>query len=98
MHAQELADELWPQLRQIAQVRGLQKVIRVEMTVGAMHKVQVAPLCEYFKQYFRGTNFQSAVLTVSTVAAGQMFSPPGADEPIPASGWEILITTLDGSE
>ena len=93
-----LAEELCPQLEQIALAKGLARVNRVEMIIGRLHGHEADALAKKFKGLFRGTRLAGAEVVVKLVETGQTYTPPGTDEPIPATGWEILVKAMEGEE
>ncbi|MGC9454700.1 MAG: hydrogenase/urease maturation nickel metallochaperone HypA [Phycisphaerae bacterium] len=98
MHEHGLAKELWPQLKQLAETHGYQRVRRIEMVVGMLHGVSADFLAHSFEHAFEGTNFQGATVEITIVDPGEEYTPPGADEPLTANGWELLITSFEGDE
>jgi len=96
MHEHSLAKEIWPQLRQIAENKGLVCVTRVEMTVGMLHGVSADFLAHSLGHAFEGTGFAGAVVNVTVVDPGRQYDLPGADEPQTANGWELLISKMEG--
>ena len=96
MHEHGLAKELWPQLQQIARAKGFAKVTRVKMTVGMLHGVAAEFLAHSFEHAFEGTDFEGAEMDITIVDPQQEFTPPGAAESMTATGWELLITTIEG--
>lgn len=96
MHESGLARELWPQLQQIAETRGIERVTRVEMIVGMLHGVSEEMLVHSFEHAFEGTNFQGARLEISVVEPGESFRPPGNSQRQTATGWELLVVRLEG--
>lgn len=95
MHEHGLAKELWPQLEQIARAKGLRKVTRLSMTVGLLHGASAEMLSHSFAHTFEGTCFEGVEMNIIVVDPGQQLA---ADEggPATASGWEILITRIEG--
>ena len=98
MHEHGLAKELWPQLRRIADSDGFVKVTRVEMIVGMLHGVSADFLAHSFEHAFESTNFQGARMGITIVDPGQQYTPPGAEKPVTADGWELLITRIEGEK
>ena len=95
MHEHGLAKELWPQLKQIADARGLERVRRLELIVGMLHGVSAEMLVHSFAHAFEGTNFEGAEVAVTVVEPGQEFMPPNASQPTTAHGWELLIVRME---
>lgn len=98
MHEHGLAKELFPQLKQIADALGLEKVTRVEMIVGLLHGVAADFLAHSFEHAFEGTNFEGAAVEITIVDPGQTFTPPDADAPTEATGWELLVSRIEGPQ
>lgn len=98
MHEHGLARELWPQLQGIAEMRGLQRVDRVEMIVGLLHGVTADVLVHSLEHTFAGSSFQGAAVVVTVVEAGQEYVPPNSDRRVAASGWEVLVLKMEGRE
>ena len=96
MHEHGLARELWPQLKQIAESKGLTRVTRLEMTVGMLHGGSGQSLVHSFQHAFEGTSFEGAEVEVTVVDPGQEFVPAGSDEPVQATGWELLVSRIEG--
>jgi Zn finger protein HypA/HybF involved in hydrogenase expression len=98
MHEHGLAKELWPQFQQIAETQGLVRVRRIEMVVGMLHGVSADFLAHSFEHAFEGTSFEGAEVGITIVDPGEQYTPPGADEPQTANGWELLVTRFEGDE
>ncbi len=98
MHEHSLARELWPQLKQIADARGLGRVRRLEMIVGMLHGASAEMLVHSFAHAFEGTSFEGAQVLVTVVEPGQEFMPPNASQPTTAHGWELLIVRMEEGE
>jgi Zn finger protein HypA/HybF involved in hydrogenase expression len=96
MHEHGLAKELLPQIKKIGADGGFAKVTRVEMVVGALHGVSGEFLAHSFEHAFEGTSLEGAGVGITVVEPGDKFTPPGADAPLTASGWELLITGIEG--
>ena len=96
MHEHSLARELWPQLKQIAEAKGLARVTRVEMVVGMLHGVSGEFLEHSFQHAFQGTSFEGAEMAITVVEPGQTMSVGG--ENTTANGWELLITRIEGEQ
>ena len=97
MHEHGLAKELWPQMRRIAEENGFGKVTRVDMTVGSLHGVRADFLAHSLVDHaFAGTIFQGAQLNIAVVDPAESFTPPGRREPVTATGWELMITSMEG--
>ena len=97
MHEHGLARELWPQLQQIAEAKGLSKVTRIDMTVGMLHGVTADVLAHSFEHAFEGTAFEGAETIITVVEPGD---PMGTStgESMTATGWELLITRIEGEQ
>jgi Zn finger protein HypA/HybF involved in hydrogenase expression len=98
MHEHGLAKDLWPQLKQIADDRGLVRVKRLEMIIGLLHGVSAEGLVHSFAHAFEGTNFEGAKVVITIVEPGQEFMSPNASVPTTAHGWELLIVRMDEGE
>ena len=98
MHEHGLARELWPQLRGIAQTRGLRRVERIEMIVGLLHGATADTLVHSFEHAFVGSHFQGAAVKVTIVEPGEEFTPPNSERATRATGWEILVVRMEGQE
>ena len=98
MHEHGLAKELFPQLQNIAKNEGFQRVTRIDMTIGTLHGVSADFLAHSFEHAFEGTNFEGAVVNISTVDPEDEFTPPNSDQPTVAHGWELLISRIEGEE
>jgi len=96
MHEHGLAKELWPQLRELAEREGFKKVTRIEMTVGMLHGVSADFLIHSFEHAFEGTGFEGAAMQVTIVEPGQEIHDPQQGGPVRASGWELMITRIEG--
>jgi len=96
MEAMSLASALMPQLEKAAEIRMLSSVTRVQVVVGTSYGVSAEGLCASFGQAYRGTRFQDATTDVVLVGAGESFTPPGADETVTATGYEVFIATIEG--
>ncbi len=95
MHEHGLAKELWPQLQQIAQQKGLTRVQKLEMTVGLLHGVSADFLAHSFEHAFEGSLFEGAQVNITIVEPGQEFLVREG-ESTTANGWEILVTSIEG--
>jgi len=98
MHEHGLAKELLPQIERIAASRGFVKVTRVEMIVGSLHGVKADFLAHSFEHAFESGPFEGAEVAIRLVEPGESFTPSGADEPMTANGWELLITGIEGEK
>ena len=98
MHEHGLAKDLWPQLRQIAENSGFLTVTRVDMTVGSLHGVSAEFLAHSFQHAFEGSMFDGAAVNITIIDPGCDFRPPGRSDHTIATGWEILITRLEGEK
>ena len=98
MHEHGLAKELWPQLRGIAEMKGLRRVQRVEMIVGMLHGVSAELLIHSFEHAFAGSTFQGAEVVITIVDPGEEYTPPNSDRVVQASGWELLVIEMEGLE
>ncbi len=97
MHEHGLAKELWPQLQQLAENKKFNKVVRIDMIVGMLHGVSGDFLAHSFEHAFENTYFQGAQVNITVVDPGEQL--PGQDEgspPSTASGWELMVTRIEG--
>jgi Zn finger protein HypA/HybF involved in hydrogenase expression len=92
MHEHGLANELLPQLENIAASMGLLRVTRMNMTLGTLHGVSSEVLIHSFQHVFEGTIFQGTEVHVVVLDPGQEFTPPNSPEPATATGWELLVS------
>lgn len=97
MHEHGLARDLWPQLEQIAATNGYSTVTRVDMTVGSLHGVSADFLAHSFQHAFEGTSFHGAEVNITVIDPGETLTL-GSSAPTVASGWELLITRMEGEE
>jgi len=99
MHEHGLAKELWPEMQRIAAENGFSRVARVDMTVGSLHGVAGDFLAHSFVDHaFIGTMFEGAKLNVAVVDPGESFTPAGQNEAMTATGWELMITRIEGDK
>ena len=98
MHEHGLAKELWPQMKALAEERGFKTVSRVEMVVGSLHGVTSDFLAHSFEHAFEGTNFEGAPVEITLVDPAESFTPAGAEKPMVANGWELMITAIEGEK
>jgi Zn finger protein HypA/HybF involved in hydrogenase expression len=98
MHEHGLAKDLWPQLKQIADARGLARVRRLEMVVGMLHGASSEVLVHSFGHAFEGTNFEGAEVLITVVEPGQEYMQPNCSQPIIAHGWELLVVRMEEGE
>lgn len=98
MLATELAEALWPQLRQIAQARGLRRVRRVALIIGELHEVEAQALIQALIKLFGAGEFREAHVEVQVVGRGESFTAPGSDMPAQATGWEVFFARIEGEE
>jgi Zn finger protein HypA/HybF involved in hydrogenase expression len=96
MHEHGLAKELWPQLRRLAKEKGLSRVTRVEMVIGTLHGVSGDFLAHSFEHAFEGSGFAGAEVRITIVDPGQDIRLPGAARSRTASGWELMVTGMEG--
>jgi Zn finger protein HypA/HybF involved in hydrogenase expression len=95
MHEHGLARDLWPQLKQIADARGMARVRRLEMIVGMLHGVSSELLVHSFAHAFEGSIFEGAEVLITIVEPGQEYMPPNASGPSTAHGWELLVVRME---
>ena len=96
MHEHGLAKEIWPQIQQIADDNGFSKVTRVDLTVGSLHGVAAEMMAHSLEDHaFCGTIFDGAHVNVTTVDPTATLELP-KQEPTVATGWELMITGMEG--
>jgi len=98
VHEQSIAKELWPQLRQIAASNNFITVRRVDMMLGESYGAAAESLVQCFDVVFQGSCFDGAAVNITIIHAGQEYLPPGRGDRAVASGWEMLITALEGAK
>lgn len=96
MPERRLANELWPQLKDLAEIHGYLRVTRVDMIVGSLHGSSAETLADDFRKVFRGGAYQDADIRITLVTPGESYSVPNSEEPQQASGWDIQITAIEG--
>jgi Zn finger protein HypA/HybF involved in hydrogenase expression len=96
MNEQQLAADLFAQLKAVAVMRDLTWVTRVEMIVGSMHGVLAKGLAEEFERVFKDTNFEDARVEIVIVRPQEEIQAPGRDEIMTTNGWELLIAKMEG--
>ena len=99
MHEHGLAKELWPQMQQAARSSGFAKVTRVDMIVGGLHGVSADFLAHSLREHaFGGTIFEGAELNIALVDPAEELAVPGQPGRLTASGWELMITRIEGDK
>jgi len=96
MHEHGLAKEIWPQLEQLAKEKGFKKVTLVEMTVGMLHGVSADFLAHSLEHAYEGTGFEGARTHIQIVEPGDALT--GQEEATVATGWELMITRIEGQK
>ncbi len=97
MHESGLAKELWPQLQQIAESSGFVKVTAIDMVIGSLHGVKADFLRHSFVDHaFIDTAFAEAELSITILEPGDTFKAPGQEELITATGFDLMITRIEG--
>jgi hypothetical protein len=96
MHEHGLARELWPQLKQVADRAGFERVTRVEMIVGSLHGVSADFLAHSFEHAFEGTNFEGAEIQIDLVDPGDQVDAPGRSDTMVANGFDLVIKRIEG--
>ena len=97
MHEHGLAKELWPQLQQLAEAKDFAKVTRIDMVVGMLHGVSADFLAHSFEHAFENTNFEGAQVNITVVDPGEQLPTRDEDDPpSTASGWELMVTRIEG--
>ena len=98
MHEHGLAKELWPQLQKIAESQEFARVTSIEMIVGSLHGVSADFLAHSFEHAFEGSNFEGATVQITIVDPDDEYAVPPADEQAVATGWELLVTRIEGDK
>ncbi|MHC4983424.1 MAG: hydrogenase/urease maturation nickel metallochaperone HypA [Planctomycetota bacterium] len=98
MHEHGLAKELLGQIEQIAASSRFVRVTRIEMVVGALHGATAEFLAHSFEHAFEGSALEGSGVAITVIDPGQKFTPPGAAAPVAATGWELLITRIEGEK
>lgn len=93
-----LARQLWPELKTLAHNNGFRVVTRLALVVGAMHGVSEARLAADLQKVFEGTGFDGAVVDVTLVKPLEPVKSPLRSDTTPASGWELLVTRIEGEK
>ena len=96
MNEQQLAADLFAQLKAVAEMRDLTWITRVEMIVGSMHGVSAKGLADEFERVFEGTNFEDARVELVIVQPQEEIQAPGRDDTMTTNGWELLIAKMEG--
>ena len=98
MHEHGLAKEIWPQMQRIAEENGFAKVTRVDLTVGSLHGVSSDFMAHSLADHaFPGTIFEGVDLNITTVDPAETLSLSD-QKPTPATGWELMITRMEGDK
>ncbi len=98
MPANELANELLPELKAIAKIHNYRKVYYVEMIVGRMHGVTAEALEAGLARAFERTEFKGADLEIRIIGVGEQYRSRNSSEDITANGFELLIVRMTGEE
>lgn len=96
MEASQLAQQLWPQIKSIADHSGFIVVRRIDIVVGSLLHVSAQAFEEEMEKQFIGTNFDGASATVRIVEPGEQLKAPGRSDLMTASGYDLLITSMAG--
>jgi hypothetical protein len=106
MDANELAMELCSQLRHIIGWTNFARVGRVELALGNRYGVTAEQLEEQFEALCDSDRsslsiadaLEGAVLNVRIVAPGETYKVPLRNEEIRATGWDLVVLSITGSE
>ena len=100
MDAGALGREFAGELRQIAEWTEFLQISRVEMVLGSSYNIAAKELEEQFEDLleseFSDSKLDGAVVSVKIVHPGDKFSAPNRSDTQIASGYEILITNMQG--
>ena len=96
MDTGHLARTLWPQIRDIARKSGFVVVRRVDVVIGERLGVDEEDLEDAMEPLMHGTCFDGARINVRVVRTGQRLKAPGRSDEMTATGFDILITRLEG--
>jgi Zn finger protein HypA/HybF involved in hydrogenase expression len=96
MDERTLAADMLSQLQAIAGRSGYTWITRVEMVVGSLHGAAAETLVESLEDVFEGTQFEGAIVEVTLVGPQEEIKAPGRDDMMTTSGWELLITRIEG--
>ncbi len=91
-----MAQGLWQQVKAIAEFNGFAHVTRLELLVGSLQGASAEGLARALQSALEGDAFEDCRIEVRAVQPGQSYMPPGRREPAAASGWELLVTRIDG--
>jgi len=99
MHEHGLARDIWPNMQEIAKENGFKKVTRVDMVFGSLHAVENDLMIHSFADHiFPGTCFASAEVNIQVVDPGDELDIPGQTKGSAATGWELLISRMEGDK
>ena len=98
MDAKHLARTLWQQIRDIARKSGFVVVRRVDVVIGNRLEVEEETLEEAMEPLLHGTAFDGARINVRVVQSGQRLKAPGRSDEMTATGFDILITRIEGEQ
>jgi Zn finger protein HypA/HybF involved in hydrogenase expression len=96
MDVKQLAEHLWPQISDIARKSGFTIVRRVDVVVGSRLGVDEEALEAAIEPMLYGTDADGATINVRVVQPGQTLKAPGRSDNMTATGFDILITRIEG--
>ena len=101
MDAEALVRDFADQLRQIAKVTEFSHISRLEMKIGAAYGIGAEELEERFDDLldseFIGSKLDGAVVSVTIVEAGREIHVSTRDDLYTTTGWDMLITKINGT-
>jgi hypothetical protein len=101
LNADALVRDFADQLRQIAKVTEFAHISRLEMKIGAAYEIAAEELEDRFDDLldseFADSKLDGAVVSVTIVEAGSEIHVSTRDDLYTATGWDLLITKIDGT-
>ena len=101
MDAEALVRDFADQLRQIAKVTEFSHISRLEMKIGDAYGIGTEELEERFDDLldseFTGSKLDGAVVSVTIVEAGREIHVSTRDDLYTTTGWDMLITKINGT-
>lgn len=103
MNAADLAKQLMYQLTQIAARTRHAEITQVEMAVGSLWNISADDLETAFENLFADADLAdapsqlgTAIMRIRLVQPGEQFQAPGRSDTHTATGWELLVTNIQG--